>query len=327
MNLMRQKIPINDNKSFLYKPNYSISFMTLCLNKTVIPIVISCRYLENYFRIQNNDKIINVFYEDFVTCIMARNFENSGDDIFYTGLINGKLTEWKIIPSIDYSNKNNKNNKKGKNKTYYNFKINELKNVYAHKSSITAIELYHKQNIIITSGEDKFIYIRKIFDFELLTVIDLTYSFGNSIVSETANVFPSMIKVSKLNLLYILLYDYDNKINFIRGYNLNGLFFAQTDPKICRDNKSIIQFNNISFSKNSNLVVGSYNSDKIYILEAYDLKLIYVKEIKNKNKSKAPGNKMVEYYDSLGEFYVLYDNEVNISTFKDEEEQNLFESF
>ena len=327
MNLMRQKIPINDNKSFLYKPNYSISFMTLCLNKTVIPIVISCRYLENYFRIQNNDKIINVFYEDFVTCIMARNFENSGDDIFYTGLINGKLTEWKIIPSIDYSNKNNKNNKKDKNKTYYNFKINELKNVYAHKSSITAIELYHKQNIIITSGEDKFVYIRKIFDFELLTVIDLTYSFGNPIVSETANVFPSMIKVSKLNLLYILLYDYDNKINFIRGYNLNGLFFAQTDPKICRDNKSIIQFNNISFSKNSNLVVGSYNSDKIYILESYDLKLIYVKEIKNKNKSKAPGNKMVEYYESLGEFYVLYDNEVNISTFKDEEEQNLFESF
>ena len=324
MNLMRQKIPINDNKNFLYKPNYSISFMTLCMDKNEIPIVISCRYLENYFRIQNSDKIINIFYEDFVTCIKARNFESNGDNIFYTGLINGKLTEWKIIPSIDNSIKNSK---KGKIKICYNFKINELKSVYAHKSSITAIELYSKQNIIITSGEDKFVYIRKIFDFELLTVIDLTYSFGNPIVSQTSNVFPSMIKVSELNLLYILLYDYDSKINFIRGYNLNGLFFAQTDPKICRDNKSNIQFNNISFTKNSNLVVGSYNSDKIYTLAAYDLKLIYIKEIENKNNIKSPGNKMVEYDYTLGEFYILYNNELDITTFKDEKEQKQFESF
>ena len=238
MNLMRQKIPINENKNFLYQPKYSISFIILYLDKVVIPVVMSCRYLENYFRIQNNDKIINIFYEDFVTCIKARNSNQKGDDIFYTGLINGKLTEWKIIPSIDNSIQNNKKNKV---KTIsYNFKVNELKTVYAHKSSITAIELYFKQNIIITSGEDKFIYIRKIFDFELLTAIDLTYSFGNPIVSETSNVFPSLIKVSELNLLYILLYDYDNKINFIRGYNLNGLFFAQTDPKICRDRKSVV---------------------------------------------------------------------------------------
>ena len=45
LNLMRQKIPNNDKKSFLYKPNYSISFMTLFLDKVVIPIVISCRKL------------------------------------------------------------------------------------------------------------------------------------------------------------------------------------------------------------------------------------------------------------------------------------------
>ena len=43
------------------------------------------------------------------------------------------------------------------------------------------------------------------------------------------NIFPSMIKISDLNLFYVLLYDYDSKRTYIRGYNLNGLFFAQTD--------------------------------------------------------------------------------------------------
>ena len=312
----------NENIS-LYKPHYAISYLIVLLDKTKIPIVLSCRYLQNYFRIQSNDKILNIFYEDFVTSIKARNFKKEGDDFFYTGLMNGKLTEWKIIPY--YDNLNNLN-KKNIFKCIYNFTVKEIKHVYAHKSFITAIEIYSKQKIIITSGEDKFIYIRKIFDFELLTVIDLTYSFGNSIISQTINIFPSLIKVSDLNLLYVLLYDYDSKNTFIRGYNLNGLFFAQSDPLYFRDKKKILQFNNISFTENSNLIVGFYNSNKFYILRASNLFPLYIKNIETDDKKERTGSKLVEYNYHYNEFYILYDNEFSIMTFKDQKDQNNFNS-
>ena len=194
--------------------NYSIAILQIEINKSLIPFVLSCRYLGNYFKIQSNDYKLNIFCEDLVTCIKEKNFCNKGNNYFYTGLLNGKLTEWKIV----YSN----NNIKNKIKKNLNYQIKETKHIYTHNSSITAIEIYNKQNIIITAGEDKFINIRKVYDFELLTVIDLTYSFGNEIISKTNNIFPSSIKISDLNLIYVLLYDYDSNQFFLRGYNLNG---------------------------------------------------------------------------------------------------------
>lgn len=196
--------------------------------------ILTCRYLGNYFNIQTQEKNINIYCEDFVTCIKGKN--SSLSDTFYTGLFNGKLTEWEINT---------------------NFELNEIKSIYSHQASITVIELYNKQSIIITASEDKYIHIRKQYDFELLTVINLSYCFANPIVSQCNNIFPSLIKISDLNLIYVLIYDLDSKNNFIRGYNLNGLFFAQTEKEKElysdeRGNKIII--NNISFTKNSNLI-------------------------------------------------------------------------
>ena len=176
---------INNEIISLYKINYGIAFLQIEINKSFIPFVLSCRYLGNYFKIQNNDNILNIFCEDFITCIKEKNNCEKMENIFYTGLMNGKLIEWKII-SIN----NNNNNKKNKNKIkkMFNYQIKEIKHIYTHNSSITAIEIYNKQNIIVTAGEDKFIYIRKIFDFELLTIINLTYSFGNEIISKANNI-------------------------------------------------------------------------------------------------------------------------------------------
>ena len=326
MYLMNYKIEVKSEKNMniqLYRLEYGFSYLFLQLDKSTKLIFLSCRYLENYFRIQYHHKIINFFYEDFVTCIKGRNFTEKGDDIFYTGLLNGKLTEWQLIPY------NNLNNKKNKSKSKYMFKVKELKNVYAHQSSITAIEIYHKQNIIITSGEDKFIYIRKIFDFELLTVINLAYSFGNPIISKTINIFPSLIKISDLNLLYVLLYDYDNEMSIIRGYNLNGLFFAQTDPYYFKCNKKYLYFSNISFTKYSNLIVSFYNSNNFYVLKASNLHVLMIKDIKEEDKSQTTGIKMIEHNYNNGEFYILYDDKYTIITltaFKEKKEIQLFES-
>ena len=304
--LMNNKLLSNKK---LFNINYAFSYLSFQFEKTNIFLFLSCRYLHNFFRIQYNDKIINFFYEDFVTCIRGRHIIQKAN-IFYTGLINGKLTEWEIIPYIE------KTKKIKKSKINYSFKINELKHVYAHKSSITAIEIFANQNIIVTAGEDKFIYIRKIFDFELLTVIDLTYSFGNPIISETYNIFPSLIKISELNLLYVLLYDYDNKKSFIRGYNFNGLFFAQTDLKMD------LEINNISFTKYSNLVVGFDNSNEIQILSASNLNPLWKKQINSEeNKNLKKGTKIVEYNNNTEEFYILYDNDFLVMTLKEKDEQ------
>jgi hypothetical protein len=314
MALMKNKK--NKEKIPLYKANYAFTFLIAKCEKHLTNVFLSCQYLENFFRIQCEDKILNIFYDDYITCIKGRNSAKEGDHIFYTGLLNGKLTEWELIPTIE-------ENKKSKIKYVFNFEVKELKSIYAHKSSITAIETYLKQNIIVTSGEDKFIYIRKIFDFELLTVINLTYSFGNPIISRTCNIFPSLLKISDLNLLYVLLYDKDNNTTFIRGYNLNGLFFAQTDPKLFKDKKELLQFNNISFTKNSNLIVGFYNSKSFYVISASDLTPLWIKNIENNEM----GTEMIEYNCNEGEFYILYKNKFIVMTLTEKEGLKNFESF
>ena len=328
MNLMKEKNGLKNVQ--LYQYRYAFSLLTLQCQKTKIFIMLSCRYFENYFRIQCQDKILNIFYEDFITSIKGRNLFEF-DNIFYTGLINGKLTEWEIVPSLDINIKN----KKKALKCIYNFEIKERKHVYAHNSSISVIEIYQKQKIVITAGEDKYIYIRKTFDFELLTAIDLTYSFGNPIISQNLNIFPSMIKVSDLNLLFVMIYDYNSKNNFIRGYNLNGLFFAQTDKKLFEEN---ILFNNFSFTRDSNLVVGSYNSNNFYVLNAGILSPIWIKELEEKEEGKKEkknkkkiqqdsGNKLVEFNCDTGEFYVLKEHEIIFTSINDKFKLKEFENF
>ena len=82
-----------------------------------------------------------------------------------------------------------------------------------------------------------------------------------------------MIKISKLNLIYVLLYDLDSGKNFIRGYNFNGLFFAQTEKEYFLNEKNEdILINSISFTKNSNLIIGFYNLNTYFLLQAWDLK-------------------------------------------------------
>ena len=311
----------------LYKINYAVAFLQIEINKISVSFILSCRYLGNYFKVQNNESSFNIFCEDFVTCIKSNDDCKKGKNNFFIGLMNGKLIEWKVKPI-------NKTNKKlHKITKFLNYKLKKGKNIYDHNSSIIAIEIYDKQNIIITAGEDKFIHIRKIFDLELLTAIDLTYSFGNPIISEAYNIFPSSIKVSDLNLLYVIIYDYDTKKNFIRGYNLNGLFFAQTNPeKFIKEKKEELLFNNISFTKNGNIIVWYYNWEKIMVLNAWDLLPVWTKNLEKKKKNekneyKKNIIKWIEYNSDLKEFYVLYDNEFVIETLKEKEEQELFDSF
>ena len=109
----------NENKNNIIKKELwkKKQIKLLPLSKMVFElshdVFLSCRYLGSYFNIQSVDKNINIFCEDFVTCIKANNKENS--NTFYTGLFNGKLIEWELSP---------------------NFELKEIKHIYSHSSSI-----------------------------------------------------------------------------------------------------------------------------------------------------------------------------------------------
>ena len=285
----------------LYNPCYSISYIILKPTKKISKYnniaILTCRYIENYFNIQTSDKNLNVICEDYVTCIKAKNPESSF--IFYTGLFNGKLVEWELSNELD---------------------INEIKHSYSHQAAITLIELYHQQNIIITASEDKYIHIRKLYDFELLTAINLTYCFGNPIISKKCNIFPSLVKISELNLLYVLIYDLDSNTNFIRGYNLNGLFIGQTEKDFfILGNKKLI-INSISFTKNSNLIIGFYNSNNYSSLNSWDLiPNCLLRFLDMSDKKEKIGTQMIYFDYSSNLFYYLYENEFVIKPAAEED--------
>ena len=124
-------------------------------------------YLDNTFKIyykeKNKDKENEtIFYsiatESQVTCI--KNL--TGEKIFFTGHRNGKILKWKF--------------------TLENNQIKKIKNInsiIAHKKFVKLIETNNKLNVIVSSSDDGVIFIRKLFDYELLTVIKYNKIYKN----------------------------------------------------------------------------------------------------------------------------------------------------
>ena len=297
----------NKYKIPIFKPCYSMTNIFIS-NKLFI---FTCRYLGNIFKvmISNSESYIDVLCEDFVTCITCyKNIDPNLDDIkIYTGLKNGKIIEWVINPKDEKITL-----------------IKERKNCFCHKGEITCIELYENQNIIITAGKDKKIFIRKIYNFELLTVIDLTYLYGNNDIIKEINIVPTLIKVSELNCVYVMIYNYNTKKSFIRAYNLNGLFIAQTEED---------DFMNICFTKNCSLIVSCYNKNKFYVLNSYDLEKIYelnISEftnnivIKDKKKKEIQKDNILIWMDynyRNQEFTLLFEDKIIRGCIQDKEKQ------
>ena len=300
--LPKTKIEFSKYSVPIYKPCYSMCTFF----KFDKIFVLTCRYLGNIFKIQCYDYSIDVVCEDFVSCIVHKQkpklVENLAEDIeiIYTGLKNGKLIEWNVRHFLNDDKK---------------IMIKEIKDIYCHRGEITCIEIYENQNVLITGGEDKKIFIMKACDFELLTVIDLTYCYMNDIISQKLDIIPTLIKASELNCIYVLLYNNDTGKSFIRAYNLNGLFIKQSQEN---------DFMNICFTKNNNLLVTYYNLNEIKILNCYDLNEtnieLYLNELveeceKENNKRESTGNNkdFLVWYDydfKNHEFIFLFKNKI-----------------
>ena len=305
INNSSQKIPI-------YKPCYAMCKFNM-FNKLFI---VTCRYLGNLFKVQNSEYFIDVFCEDFVSCVTCKKALDSSlveDVIIYTGLKNGKLIEWHIKQVLNDFGKIN---------------VKERNSFHCHKGEIICIEFYKSQHILITAGEDKMIFIRKTYDFELLTAINLTYCYMNPIVSEKLNIIPTLLRISDLNCIFVLLYNYDTGKSFIRAYNLNGLFIKQNEEEY---------YMNICFTKNCNLLVSYYDKDEMRILNCYDLEYTnfylnlpkFVENIeksynskKNKNEKNEKNYLVWNDYDyNNHELILLFKDKFVRGNVKDKEEQ------
>ena len=151
--------------------------------------------MDNSFKIHNTVKSkpkieenhLSVVCEDFVSSCCTINHNQ-----FVIGLKNGKLIKWTIEREINEDN-SSKN---------LNYKIKLDKQIQAHKKAINVIEINIKLGIIITSGEDNYVFIRKLYDFELLIPIKIKHKY-----------IITMAKVSPMNFLYIMCYNKKKKKN------------------------------------------------------------------------------------------------------------------
>lgn len=211
----------------LYK--YNPKFIMINFN---FSIFIFGRLRESCFCLFNREgESVSYFTESIVMCVSKGKGNN-----FFTGLENGKIFEFKLS---DFENVNN--NKESINLNDLNIVM--VRSFIAHKKRVSGIYYSDLLELILSSGDDKKIFIRKYYDLSLLTVINIE------------NKFCIDIKI-KHNYLYILLYDEIKKSHIVEVRSVNGIIVANTEYSL---------YNNIDFDKDGNLLVGYAEEKKIRV--------------------------------------------------------------
>ena len=250
----------NDYKSYYYlfnnklkNNNVKSESKKLKKNEDYIKII-TCRYLDKSFKIHimpksksSNKKesmTMSFFCEDFVTSCCTISYNK-----FLVGLKNGKLIQWSI--EENYNDIISKKQNKPKIIIKYN------KQIQAHKNAINVIEVNHRLGIIITAGNDSYVFIRKIYDLELMTPIKFKTKY-----------IITLAKVSPMNFLYIICFNKNKNKSVIFGYTLNGLLFAKSNYDY---------YETLDFTKNGNIVTWIHKKE-IQVLNSDNLNKIQMKE-------------------------------------------------
>ena len=248
---------------------------------------ISCRYIDKSFKIhifsnsKNNAKNLNpISYvcEDFVTaCCTISSCQ------FLVGLKNGKLIQFYI----------HKKEKENNNNLLKLIIVNYIK---AHNGQINVIEINKKLGLVITCGDDNYIFIRKLYDLELLSPIKVKKKY-----------IITLAKVSPTNFLYIICYNRELEKSRIFGYTLTGLKFAKSKYGC---------YENIDFTLNGNIVTFEKYKD-ILILSGSELSEIK----KNENENDNSYNNLIEQKNKIkGALWINFNYFI-----KESDEENEYE--
>ena len=301
------KLPNSKHYRYKYCPKYSM----IALNSYTV--FITCRYIDNTFRmhlISYNNKLFGDNIDKKQVAYQCKSFVNSVGKIdenrFLIGLSSGQLVE-------------------------YSYKANILKrkrSLYAHEKAITVIEYFQRLNLIITGGEDFYIYIRNERNLELLSVIKV----DNYLI-------PYYIQINHLNLLYVMTYSLkkpittlfsnvpnDNSIkvkeskkkksreyisnyqkeegtegsSVIIGYTLTGMEFARTKQ---------LDISCFDFKLNGNLICSFYHDNTIRIYQGHSLELSVESLIKINQENKGKYKTNLTWFQlprDYKSYYMLY---------------------
>ena len=282
--------------------------------------IITCRHLDFSFKIhylgkagkkeiknkknENQNKIYSFICEDFVTvcCCLSSN-------AFIVGLNNGKLiyyilNEKEILNSIDKKKKEIKREIKIQKKMY----------IQGHKGKINTIEIDKRLGIVITSGDDNYIFMRKLYDFELLLPINIKSKFKILLV-----------KISSSNFLYVLCLNKKNNKKIIFGYTLSGIKFSKSAYGF---------YDNINFTEDGNIITMNNKSD-FTILSGNQLKKLTIDfNEETKNKLKEINNTNWLQYDyfmrgldqELNEIITFFENKEGKNQFRVIKKVNLYDN-
>ena len=186
-------------------------------------------YIDNSFKIYYKDKekekekdnsgketnILNIMTESQITCM----YNIEGKNIFFTGDKNGKITKWKY--DLLYKNK----------KEEINFfrmssviSVDQVSSIIGHKSFVQFINANTNLNIIISSSNDGFIFIRKMYDYELLNIIKYNY-----LKRSLLDVF--FDKHIIITTFYNIAKDKNKKVK-INTYSVNGIKLSGMEQNI-----------------------------------------------------------------------------------------------
>ena len=129
----------------------------------------------------------------------------NNSNIYFTGHINGRITKWK------YNFVEMKE---------LNISCSQVSSILAHRSGVSLLEIHDKLHLLLSaSDKDGVIFIRKIFDYELLSVIE--YNNLNKRILD--------INIDKEYIIITYIYKkmINNNIQKIVTYSVNGIKFSK----------------------------------------------------------------------------------------------------
>jgi len=196
----------NSNSKNILSHNYNYKYLIFEILECKFFFVAG--YLDNSFRIytkeKEKDNMYSIYTSSRVTCI--RNIPNTS--IFFTGHQNGKIIKWEYSMS-------NKDSKKGNLIT-----VQKISSIYAHETYVKLIEINAKFEYIISTAADGLVFIRKLYDFELLSYIKIK---NNHEITDI-NLHNQIIIISVFKIKKSKIYIY--------SYSLNGLKLGKLAEQI-----------------------------------------------------------------------------------------------
>ena len=265
-------------------------------------------YLDNSYKIyfKNKEKTIcyNYITNSIVTCM--KYMKNT--KIYFTGHIDGIIIKWKY--NIIEKNKD------------FNINCSKISSIVAHRSGISLLQIHEKLELLLSaSDKDGLIFIRKIYDYELLSVIKynnlnkqimdiiinkeyfvITYNYKkiiNKRIQKIITYSVNGIKVSKINILN------ENKDNDdSNGYNLLPISLHHNNDNIFMFSKNKIHLIKITGKNNKELIpiddiILKFINKGDYLETLNQIKSEVVDSFKEKLKNNIVVSYFYDFYNHL----------------------------